>query len=268
MKRDARPALLLAAALLGVAVIGPLLAPYGPTEMFEMSTMRTQAPSVAHPLGTDPLARDVLSRLLYGARTSILIAGLAVSVALSLGTLVGVTAALGGRFTESLLMRLTDATLAFPRILALLLLAATLGPLPPIQFALLIGFTGWMNTARLTRQETGRLLATEHLRGARALGVPGPRLIRRHLLPALVPTLIAAGSVAFAAAIPLEAGLSFLGLGVQLPDPSWGNIITEAEGRVVRHWWLVFFPTIAIVATVLSATLVAERLLGRPEPGR
>ncbi len=268
MRHEARPALLLATALLGLAAVGPLLAPYGPTEMFDMVAMRTQPPSALHPLGTDPLARDVLSRLLHGARTSIGIAALAVAVALSLGTLIGMTAALGGRVTEAVLMRLTDAALAFPRILALLLLAATLGPLPPVEFALLIGCTGWMNTARLTRQETGRLLATEHLRGARALGVPRPRLVRRHLLPALLPTLIAAGTIAFAAAIPLEAGLSFLGLGVRLPDPSWGNIITEADGRIVRHWWLVLFPTIAIVATVLSATLVAERFAGRAREDR
>ncbi len=248
------------AAVMVVALLAPALAPYSPTEMGDFATLRSQAPSLAHPFGTDPLARDVLSRLLHGASASLGIATLAVLVAMTLGTLVGVMAALGGSLVDATLMRVTDAALAVPRILALLIVVASAGPLPPWAFALVIGATGWMAAARLTRGETLRLLATEHLRSARALGVPWPRLIRRHLLPGLLPTLVAAGTVAFAAAIPLEAALSYLGLGVQAPAPSWGNIIGSAESRVVRQWWLVLFPTLAIVAAVLSAHLLAERL--------
>jgi peptide/nickel transport system permease protein len=255
----ARLGLLLLAGVLAIAILAPLLAPHAPTEMFD-TALKAQPPSLAHPLGTDPVARDVLSRILHGARVSLGIATLAVLVAISIGTLVGVVAALGGPVVDAILMRCTDAMLAVPRVLTLLLVVATTGPLPPAAFALLIGATGWMSTARLARNETLRLLATEHLRAARALGVPVARLVRRHLLPGLLPTLVAAGTVAFAAAIPLEAGLSFLGLGVQPPDPSWGNIITAAESGIVRHWWMVVFPTVAIVGTVLSAHLVAERI--------
>lgn len=259
MNRETRSAAVLLGALAAIAVVGPMLAPYEPTEIFDMA-VRARGPSLAHPFGTDPLARDVLSRLLHGARTSLGIAALAVAVALSLGTLIGVTAARAGGVVDAFLMRATDAALAFPRLLLLLLVVASVEDLSPVAFALVIGATGWMNTARLARAETARLLVTDHVRAARVLGVPWPRLLLRHLLPGLLPTLIAAGTIAFAAAIPLEAALSFLGVGVQPPDPSWGNIINEAESRVVRHWWMVLFPTVAIVSTVLATTAIAERL--------
>ncbi len=262
MIRDFRAPALLVVGLALIAIVGPALAPYEPTEMIDIHTMAAQPPSLAHPMGTDPVSRDVLSRVLHGARTSLWIAALAVAVALSLGTLVGVTAARLGGAVDALLMRLTDAALAFPRLLALLLVAASVDALSPAAFAIVIGATGWMNTARLTRAETARLLATEHLRAARALGVPWPRLLRRHLLPGLAPTLIAAGTIAFAAAIPLEAGLSLLGVGVQPPHPSLGNIIMDAESRFVRQWWMVAFPTAAIVGSVLAASAVAERYAG------
>lgn len=267
MSRGGRDALTLAVVLAAIALAAPVLAPHLPTTQFDSVSLRAQPPSLAHPLGTDPLARDVLSRLLHGLRTSIGIAALAVAVALTLGTLVGVTAAAAGRATEAALMRCTDAALAFPRILALLLAVATLGPLEPLSLALLIGATGWMNTARLARGETARLLATEHLRAARVVGVPWPRLVRRHLLPGLLPTLVAAGTIAFAAALPLEAGLSYLGLGVRAPHASLGNIISEAGNDLLNRWWLVLFPTIAIVGTVLAAASVAERVGTNEGPG-
>lgn len=253
------PAALLFVAVLVLAIAGPWLAPYAPYLQLDAERLAALPPSMAHPFGTDTFSRDVLSRVLHGARLSLGIAAVAVAVALSLGTLIGATAALIGGIVDAVLMRLTDAALAFPRILVLLLVA-TGGPLTAPMFALLIGATGWMLTARLVRQETRRLLATEHLRGARVLGVPRLRLLHRHLLPGLLPTLAAAGTIAFAAAIPLEAALSFLGLGVRPPEASWGNIITGADGRVMRHWWMVLFPTLAIVLTVLAANFAAERL--------
>lgn len=261
-----RPALAFAAAVAAVALVGPWLAPYPANEIGALASGRPLPPSLAHPFGTDALLRDVLSRVLAGARVSLGVSVVAVAVAISLGTAVGVVAALAGRWTDAALMRLTDAALAFPRLLLLLLVVASLGTVAPAVLGVIIGATGWMTTARLARNETRRLLATEHLRAAVALGVPRARLLRRHLLPSLLPTLVTAATVAFAAAIPLEAGLSFLGLGVQPPDASWGNIITGAEGRVVRDWWLVVFPTAAIVATVAAANAVAERLAGGAAP--
>lgn len=252
-------ALVLAIVLLALA--GPALAPHDPITPVNQAA-RAAPPSAAHPFGLDTFSRDVLSRVLHGARLSIGIAALAVLVALSLGTLVGTTAALAGGLADAVLMRVTDAALAFPRLLLLLLFAAAGRP-DELAFAVLIGITGWMTTARLVRQETRHLLSTEHVRGARVVGVPWPLLLRRHLLPGLLPTLAAAGTVAFAVAVPLEAALSFLGLGVQPPDASWGNIITGAESRVFVHWWMVLFPTLAIVLTVLAANVVAERLTAR-----
>jgi len=156
-------------------------------------------------------------------------------------------------------MRATDAALAVPRLLLLLLVVAGTGPLAPAMLALVLGATGWMTPARLVRQETRRLLATEHVRAGAALGIPPARLWRGHILPGLLPTLVVAATIAFATAVPLEAALSFLGLGVRPPTASWGNIILEAEGRIRSAWWLIVFPTCFIVATTLTANLVAER---------
>lgn len=261
LPRAGRRALLVVGTLAAAATVAPWLAPYDANAVLFDGTRVAVPPGAEHWMGTDLLSRDVFSRVLDGARVSLGIALLAVAVALSLGTLVGAAAALGGRATDLLLMRLTDALLAFPRVLLLLLLVASLGPQPPLALALLIGMTGWMTTARLVRQETRRLLETEYLRAAVALGLPAPVILRRHLLPSLAPTLVAAGTIALAAAIPLEAALSFLGLGVELPQASWGNIITEAQGQFLRRWWLVVFPTLAIIGTVAALNIVAEHLL-------
>lgn len=259
--RAERFAPLIALGVLGLlAVVGPWLAPYDPLAQPDPVSLALLPPSWAHPFGTDPISRDVLSRVLVGARVSLGIAIFAVLVAVTLGTAVGATAALTGKWTDAVLMRITDAAMAIPRLLLLLTAVAAFGSVTPLALALLLGATGWMTTARLVRHETHRLLASDFVRGARALGVPSRRLLSVHLLPALLPTIGVAATIALAAAVPLEAGLSFLGLGVGPPHPSWGNIILEAEGQVISRWWLVLFPTLAIVATVLTTNIVAERL--------
>lgn len=260
MRARVRRAVAVVGCVAAAALVAPWLAPYDPNAIIAEGTRVAQAPSATHLLGTDLLSRDVLSRLLDGARISLGIAFLAVLVALSVGTALGAGAALLGGWARQLLMRLTDALLAFPRILLLLLLVASTGPVHPAVLALLIGGTGWMTTARLMHHETERLLTSEHVLAARALGVSGPRLLRVHLLPSLAPTLVAAGTIALASAIPLEAALSFLGLGVSLPQASWGNIITDAEGQLLSRWWLVVFPTLAIVGTVYLLNAAGERL--------
>lgn len=246
--------------LLLVALLAPWIAPHDPITQPDAVGLALRPPGADFLFGTDPYSRDVLSRVLFGARTSLGIACLAVLVAMSLGVLVGALSALRGGWIDTLLMRLTDTMLAIPRLLLLLLVVAGTGPLPGAWLAIVLGASGWMTTARLIRQETRRLLATEHVRTADALGLPPGRLWRRHILPGLVPTLAVAATLAFAAAVPLEAALSFLGLGVRPPIASWGNIILEAEGRIRSAWWLVLFPTLAIVTATLSANLLAERL--------
>ena len=252
--------LLLLSALVLAALTAPWIAPFDPAFQPDPIALALQPPSGAHLFGTDPYSRDVLSRVLFGARASLGIALLAVAVALTLGAAVGAIAALSGRWIDAALMRFADAMLAIPRILLLLLVVASTGPVRPWTLALVLGVTGWMVTARLVRQETRRLLATEYVKGAAALGVPPGRLWRVHILPGLLPTLAVAASLAFAAAVPLEAALSFLGLGVTPPTASWGNIILETEGRLLRAWWLLLFPMLAILLATLSANLIAERI--------
>jgi len=238
------------------AAFADVLAPYAPNEM--LGDALAQPPSATHWFGTDPHARDVWSRMLFGARHSLGIAALAVAVALTLGTAVGATAALRPGVIDGLLSRITDAFLAIPRLLLLLLLVASVESIGPWALAIVLGGTGWMGTSRLVRGETLSLLATEHLRGARALGVPALRILWRHLLPALAPTLATAAAIAFAAVIPLEAGLAYLGIGLPVPEPSWGNIIGEARGNWLAQWWLILFPTLGITSTVLAANTLRE----------
>lgn len=255
-----RGPLLLIAALLGLAIGGPWLAPMDPLAMPDPVGLANLPPSWQHPFGTDPYSRDVLSRVLSGARVSLGIAFLAVTVAITLGTGWGGAAALAPRPLGSAMMRLTDAMFAIPRLLLLLVLLAASGPLRPLSLALVLGATGWMTTSRLVFTETTRLRETAWMQTGLVLGLPRMILLRDHLLASLLPTIATAAVVALAAAVPLEAGLSFLGLGVQPPLASWGNIIHEAEGRVLDRWWLVVFPTAAIVLTALIAQGLADRL--------
>jgi len=252
--------LALLGALALAAWLAPWIAPFDPAVQSDPVANAVQSPSTTHWFGTDPYARDVLSRVLHGGRASLSIAAIAVVVAMTLGSAVGAAAALGGQAIDAVLMRLTDAALAIPRLLLLLLLVASAGAVEPTTLAIVLGATGWMTTARLVRQETRRLLATEYVRTAAALGVPAWRLWRVHILPSLAPTLAVAATLAFAVAVPLEAALSFLGLGVRPPHASWGNIILETEGRLLRAWWLLVFPTLSILLATLSANLLAERL--------
>lgn len=253
-------------AVLALAALGAdWLAPYDFRE--QLTGIGAQPPSATHWLGTDPAMRDVWSRMLYGTRNTLGIALLAVAVALTLGSAIGATAALLGGIVDRVLSRLADAFLAIPRILLLLLVVASVDSVGPYALALLLGGTGWMGTSRLVRSETLALLATDHLRSARALGVPASRLLRRHLLPALFPTLATAGTIAFATVIPLEAGLAFLGIGLPIPEPSWGNIIGEAGGLWLARWWLVLFPTLAITSTVIAANTLRESFQTRLQHG-
>lgn len=257
MSRGSRVATLVLAVLVLGALAAQALAPADPRTQHDLA-LAWQPPSDAFPLGTDSAARDVLSRLLWGSRVTLGVAGLAVLVSLTLGTMIGAVAAVLRGWPDAILMRITDAMLAFPRLLLLILVVAGMGDPGNTVLAVLIGATGWMTTSRLVRQETRRVLATDFVAGARALGVPRRWILLRHVLPALAPTLAAAAVLSFASAIPLETGLSYLGLGVQPPSPSWGNIIADADSRPLAHWWLVLFPTAAIAITVIAANTVAE----------
>ncbi|MBX9928311.1 MAG: ABC transporter permease [Gemmatimonadaceae bacterium] len=262
LRRD--PAFVLAAAILGawvaVALLAPQLAPYPSDLQLDLTRLRESAPSAAHWFGTDGVSRDVLSRLLVGARVTLLMGAIAVGTSLGLGVLWGSAAALSPLWLDRLLMRTIDACLAFPRLVLLLSVAAAFGQLPPIPLAVVLGATGWFGTARLVRAELRALAERSWVVAARALGAPEPRILRRHVLPALVGPLAVAASLALAAVVPLEAGLTFLGFGVRAPAASWGSLLAEAADRPDALWWMVLFPALALVSVVASATVVGDRL--------
>lgn len=253
--------------VLGFAAISaPLLARQDPAAQPDIVQAKYLPPSAAHPFGTDAYSRDVYSRVLFGARVSLGVAVAAVALAMSLGTLVGAVAGLAGGWVDGLLMRVVDALLAVPRLLLVLALVATFGTLSPAGIVLLLGGTGWPAMSRIVRGEVRSIREREFVLAARATGVPEWRVLWWHILPAVLPQMLVAGTLALAAVIPLEAGLSFLGLGVQPPQASWGNIILEGADRPAATWWLLLFPGLAIVATVLAAHSLGERLRDALDP--
>ena len=187
-------------------------------------------------------------------------------VAVAIGSAWGAAAGFGGGLADAVLMRAVDTLMAMPRILLLLVLRATLGPPSAIGIVLVLGCTGWGPMSRMIRAQVRELRHREYVLAARALGVSEWRILTRHILPAVVPLILVEATLAFAAVIPLEAGLAFLDLGIQKPLASWGNIILDGADRPVAAWWLVLFPGLAIVATVLSANTLGDRLRSAVDP--
>jgi peptide/nickel transport system permease protein len=249
--------------LTGAALLAPLLAPYDPGA-YDVKQILL-APSWAHPFGTDQLGRDVLSRMLFGARISMAVGFISVGIAVLIGALIGVAAGYYGGRTDELLMRFVDLMLNFPRLFLLLTLIALLRPSIWVIMAV-IGLTGWMGMARLVRGEILSLKEREFVQSARALGASDGRIMFRHVLPnSLVPVLVSA-TLGVAGAILAESGLSFLGLGVQPPTPSWGNILIDGKANIEIAWWLSVFPGLAILLTVLAYNLLGEGLRDALDP--
>lgn len=260
MSRRLSPAFVLIALLVCVVVAGPLLSPYAPNAQLDIITLRSQAPSLAHPFGTDAVSRDVLSRVLDGGRVSLALAILSVSLSLVVGTLYGAISTLAGGVIDTTMRRLLDVALSIPRLLVLLAVGALWGALSFPALVLLIGLTGWFATARLVTDELRAFGALEFAIAARAMGVRGPRLLWRHLLPHLLPTLVITASFGVAGTIALEAGLSYLGLGIQAPQASWGTILRDGAGVVQSEWWLSLFPGLATVFAVLACNALGDAL--------
>lgn len=265
-------------ALGGLVVIGALVAvsavyfgleltggawPYDPAATDVAS--RFLGPSLAHPLGTDHLGRDVLARMLFGARISLIVGFVAVGIAITIGVVVGATAGHFAGWVDNVLMRMVDIVICFPRFFLILTVVALVKP-SLWNIIIVLGLTGWTGTARLIRGEILSLRERDFIQAARAVGAGAPRIILRHLIPnALTPVLVSA-TLGVAGAILTEAGLSFLGFGVQPPQPTWGNILTEGRLYIFDAWWLTVFPGLAILLTVLAFNLVGEAIRDALDP--
>jgi peptide/nickel transport system permease protein len=251
-------------AVVAVATLAaPWLAPVGPTAAHDVVATRFLGPLTAdvhgifHLLGTDRLGRDVWARLLDGARVSLAVGGLATLLSVSLGTVMGLAAGTAGPRIRTVLLTATDFALALPRVVLLLLLAALWEP-GATMTVLVLGVTGWMPVARLVYAEATALSQRPHVESAIALGVPRWRIALRHVLPHVTPLLITAATLGFGQAITLEAGLSFLGLGIQPPAASWGTMIASGRDTVVNAPWVGAAPGVALVLVVAACTLIGD----------
>jgi peptide/nickel transport system permease protein len=261
-----RPLALTGLVIIALTVAGALLAPYltgyDPNEqMFDGLTLEGAPlpPSATFWLGTDLLGRDLLTRILYGARTSLVIGIVANGAALLIGTLVGITAGYFRGFTGAALMRFTDLMMAFPALLLAICLAAVFQPSLWI-VAMVIALVNWVQTARIVFTETSSLAEREFIDAERTIGAGTARILFRHILPHLLPTIIVWGTLGISTTVLLEATLSYLGIGVQPPTASWGNIIFENQTYFQAAPWLVFFPGAAILALALAFNLVGDAL--------
>jgi peptide/nickel transport system permease protein len=248
-----------------LALLGPLLLP-DPFRQFDLVELANAAPSLDHPFGTDQLSRDVLSRVVSGARISLAVAALAVALSVTLGAGIGLVAGYWGGAVDAMLMRFVDGALAVPRLFLLLLVLAVPVRVPLAALILLIGTTGWFATSRLVRAEVLRLREEAFVRAAEALGASRRRVIFRHLLVNAAGPLLVSATLGVGDVILLEAGLSFLGLGVQPPTPSWGGMILDARPVLEAAPWVGIFPGVAIVLTVLATNLVGDALRDAFDP--
>jgi peptide/nickel transport system permease protein len=259
-----RTGALLLLVVLVTAIVGPWLLP-DPLAQPDILA-GSVPPGLGHPFGTDQLNRDILSRVVTGARISLAVAVLAVTLSMTLGAAVGLVAGYQGGILDAALMRLVDGALAIPRLFILLLVLAVWERVPVLALILLIGVTGWFATSRIVRAEVLRLREETYVRAAEALGARRRRIIFRHLLPNVLGPLLVTATLAVGDVILLEAGLSFLGLGIQPPTPSWGGMILDSKEVLVSAPWAGIFPGLAIVITVLSANLFGDALRDAVDP--
>jgi len=246
-----------------VALFAPLLSPYDPGQINIKQVL--QEPSAKHIFGTDALGRDVCSRMIWGARISLLVGFVAVGIATLIGIFLGALAGYYGKWVDNLIMRFVDIMLCFPTFFLILAVIAMLEP-SIWNIMIIIGITGWMSVARLVRAEFLSLKQRDFTVAEKALGAKDFRIIFRHILPnALAPILVSA-TLGVAGAILTESALSFLGIGVQPPTPSWGNILTAGKDNIDIAWWLSMYPGLAILITVLGYNLLGEGIRDAIDP--
>ncbi len=246
-----------------VAVLAPVIAPYDPTAINVDAVL--EPPSPGHLLGTDNLGRDVLSRIVFGARVSLWVGFVAVGISLVIGVILGLVAGYFGRVVDEMLMRFVDVMLCFPSFFLILAVIAFLEP-SLTNIMIVIGLTSWMGVARLVRAETLTLRERDFVKAARLSGAGSIRILLVHILPNAMPPVLVSATLGVAAAILTESALSFLGLGVQPPTPSWGNILMEGKDVMGVAPWLSIFPGLSILITVLGYNLLGESIRDLLDP--
>lgn len=246
------------AVLSAAVVLAPLLTGYNPVSVDLAAVCKP--PGGSHLLGTDSLGRDVLSRLLYGGRVSLLVGFVSVAITTTVGVAYGALSGYLGGKADILLMRVLDALLSLPSMLLMLVIQALAGA-GLTNLMLVIGFTSWMQTARMVRAEVISLKQRDFVKAARVIGVPWWRIIARHMVPHCTPTVVVVATLGVGHAIMSEASLSFLGLGIPPHEPSWGNMLMGGQNSILAGaWWITLFPGLAIVCTVLSLTYTGDYL--------
>jgi len=246
-----------------IATLASLISPYDQTDIDRKQIL--ESPSLHHPFGTDDLGRDVLSRMIWGSRISLSVGFVAVGIATLIGMTLGALSGYYGGWTDRIIMRFIDIMLAFPTFFLILAVIAFIGS-GIWNIMIVIGFTSWMGVARLVRAEFLSLKEREYVLAARALGLSDVRIIFRHIMiNSMAPVLVSA-VLGIASAVLVESALSFLGIGVQPPTPSWGNILTLGKDNIQIAWWLSVFPGLAILITVLGYNLLGEGIRDSIDP--
>jgi len=268
LRRLLRGKLGLAGSLIVVSVVvmalfAPWLAPYDPAALNPVERLKPpfwmNNSLEGHWLGTDNLGRDILSRIIYGARVSLIVGVGAVLVSGIIGTLLGLLAGYYGRWIDAVIMRTADAFYAIPSLLLMLVMLAVVGP-GLATLILVIGLTGWVSYARVVRGEVLSIKERDYVRAARAVGAANMRIVLRHILPNVLPTFIVLSGMNVATTILMEASLSFLGLGIRPPDVSWGGMLSDGKQYIATSWWVATFPGLAITITVLGVIFLGDWL--------
>lgn len=246
-----------------VAIFAPFIATYDPA----VTNMQAifLPPNATHYFGTDDIGRDVFSRVVYGTRISLFVGFIAVGISLIIGIILGLASGYYGGGVDSIIMRFTDIMLSFPTFFLILAVIAFLKP-SLVNVMVVIGLTGWMGVARLVRAEVMSVKNREYITAAKLQGLSHKKIMFKHILPNVLSPIFVTATLSIAGAILLESSLSFLGLGVQPPTPSWGNILTDGQNNIINAWWLSFFPGLAIVFTALGYNLLGEGLRDLLDP--
>jgi len=246
-----------------ISLLAPWIAPYDPNEIDLQKVL--SAPSRDHVLGTDQLGRDVFTRMIWGSRISLKVGFVATGIAILIGTVLGAVAGYYGRWVDAVIMRFVDIMLCFPTFFLILAVIALLEP-SIWNIMIIIGVTGWMGITRLVRADFTSLKERDFVLAARAIGASDLRIIFVHILPNAMASVLVAATLGVAGAILTESALSFLGIGVQPPTPSWGNILTAGKDNIDIAWWLSLYPGMAILITVLGYNLLGEGIRDSLDP--